>query len=259
MAKVIGQDIPSKFYDQYTSILTPAHDNKITPYRKVIKAPCRFSPRQQTSALQLKVRLAFKDSAACWHNQKGEDDWVPYQNGFRPYLWWLSQALAARRYPYQHYMHSTIGLFYRDRPVPWCVELEEGDSTICNYDPDDNYGDLHFLYAESLYYGEVCRFLMFRGPGDSGKPYLNIYCVGRWFGYPEANRLQAWSTDPDEFEEMEVTWNNQPSMVSLLDQQILEYGSMFYKFNVGAANSILFKIIEEYNPYVEDIGAVTFA
>ena len=259
MAKVFSQDIPCSQYDYYKGILTPSYNHRLCKRGDIVKKPCRYSEKQQTSPAQREVRDAFKDSCNCWHLQKEENDWTPPDPGPRPYSYWRNLALKSRLYPYQYYMHRTISLFYKELTVPWCVLGAVGDASIANIYPDENMGELSFLWAESYYFGEVYRFLISRGPEDQGKPYLNIYCLGRWFAYPEAGWLQAWSTVPDSFDEMTVTWNNAPSQDALLDSKQLPHLNQYYKFSVGAANSILFRLIEEYNPYVEDIGACTFA
>jgi len=247
MAKVIGQDIPCKHYDRYTSFLTPSHDHVLSKYKKVIKAYCRSTPRLKTSLAQLKVREAFKDSAKCWHDNKSENGWIPYQDGFRPYWYWKEGGIHYRLYPYQYFMHRTISPFYRSMHIPWCVNFDLQDTFISSAFPDGNFCRDMFLIARFDYGGVMCRFHIKRGVRDQEKEYLNIYC-SEFISTPKGNtRLYVFSSWPYEWDEWKITYENQPQEYASLANLSFK-GTGWYKFPVPLAcqNVILRLWPEEY-------------
>jgi len=74
MAKVYGQDIPSKFYDTYHNFFNQSYDQSHQPYGKTVKKSnwdfpgYPFHPHFPSPA-QLYVRAIFKSATQCWHLQ----------------------------------------------------------------------------------------------------------------------------------------------------------------------------------------------
>jgi hypothetical protein len=232
MAKVIGQDIPCRYYDRYTSFLTPSYDHTLSKYKKVVKPFCRGSPRLKTSLAQLRVRQAFRDSAECWHENKGEDGWVPYDDGYRPYWYWRNGGINTRLYPYQYFMHRTISPMYRNQDIPWCENVDLLDTYISEAFPDDNFCRELSLIARFDYYGFGCRIHIHRGVEDAQKEFLNVFCFEGYVKPKGEVHLLCASSDSFEWGERLITYNNQPQEIQITDSPLF-LGPRWYKLHVG--------------------------
>lgn len=217
MAKVIGQDIPNQYYDQYRAVLTPAHDNKTMEGGSQVRDKQVKIPSKPPSVAQLMVRKAFKDSCDCWWLQKMATEYYPGEGLPRPYWWWKWEGEGKGMYPFHAFMSSTIHPYYRHLMIPWCPSDRIQDTYIWTDEPDENFCREPNLITWQQYGPCIMRFHVKRGPDDLWKGYLNLFLYALTKMVAGDYQLLCSDTPDFEWDEWKITANNQPQEYDAMD------------------------------------------
>lgn len=150
---------------------------------------------------------------------------------------------------------------YDDISIVWVMEDSYlAKSTRSNFwtptGPDYNFGWAGIIAVQNQNYSgsypppDPSYHLIDRGVIKTPLCYenktLHIYCqiFNEW---GDSQEMGAYAIDPDDWEEMEITWNNQPSIGALLDSKTVN-ATGWWTFAIGSANSVCLKFVNESCP-----------
>jgi hypothetical protein len=253
MAKVYGQDIPSKHYDTYHNFFAHSYDQSHQPYGKSVKKSnwdfpgYPYHPKFPSPA-QLYVRAVFKSATECWHLQPdtGDPERPPY--GPIPKPWWSAEAAKDRTFGYRKFMRDTLLQKFRVGDPDWCmpspIEMTYVDADF----PDDNYCTSKNVIASQFWLNRWRNIYVWRPPWDIGKDFFHIHAYNVVL-HPEL-RTCADIVVLNYFAETacEITYNTQPTEYYHLSR-IWDIGTGWFRFYVADMN--VFKIRIYFTPFWE--------
>lgn len=253
MAKVYGQDIPSKHFDTYHNFFARSYDQSHQPYGKSVKKSNWDFPGYPyhphfPSPAQLYVRAIFKSATECWHLQPdvGEPVRPPY--GPIPKPWWSAEAHKDRTFGYRKFMSDTLLQKFRVGEPLWCmpgpIEMTYVDADF----PDDNYCESPNVIASQYWLNRWRNIYVWRPPWDFGKPFFHIYAYNVVL-HPELRTnvdviVLNWFSETA----CEITYNTQPTEYHHFSR-IWDIGIGWFRFFVGDLN--VFKLRIYFSPFWE--------
>jgi len=213
MAKVYGQDIPSKFYDTYHNFFNQSYDQSHQPYGKTVKKSnwdfpgYPFHPHFPSPA-QLYVRAIFKSATICWHLQPDVGGAVKPAYGPRPKEWWDAEAHKDRTFGYRKFMSDTLLQKFRVGDPDWCEEIPH-EATYVDYRfPDTNFCESKSLLCSVFWWNEWQFVFIKRNPLDRGKEFLYLHASDGWYWPAHHSYIDACIPFWFVFKPCELTWND---------------------------------------------------
>ena len=246
MAKVYGQDIPSKFYDTYHNFFNQSYDQSHQPYGKTVKKSnwdfpgYPFHPHFPSPA-QLYVRAIFKSATQCWHLQPDTGGATKPDVGPRGKEWWELEADKDRTFGYRKFMSDTLLYKFRIGEPTWCMPIGIPATYVSWDNPDDNFCEDVDLYCNYKYFRHSWWIYLSRPPEDHSKQFFNIYA---WHMYPQGSHdviIDAFLPELFVFDPCGLTWNTRPGTEQILSQHVV-LGLGWYKFWVGPYEQIYLRI-----------------
>lgn len=246
MAKVIGQDIPSKYYDTYSNLLTKSYDQTHQKYGSTVKKSAWDFPGYPyhphfPSPGQLYVRAIFKSCTECWHLQPDTGGGTKPDVGPRGKEWWENEAHKDRTFGYRKFMSDSLLYKFRIGEPTWCIP-HLVPATFVSWDfPDESYCESWNLFCRYYFFRHSWWVYLSRPPEDIGKQFVNLYA---WHLYPHGSKdvyISAFLPDFFAFDPCTLTWDTRPETVQILSQHHV-LGDGWYKFWVGPYEQIYIRI-----------------
>jgi len=268
MAKVYGQDIPSKYYDTYHNFFNQSYDQSHQPYGKTVKKSNWDFPGYPyhphfPSPGQLYVRAIFKSATICWHLQPDVGGAIKPAYGPRPKEWWDTEAQKDRTFGYRKFMSDTLLQKFRVGDPDWCEEIPH-EATYVDYRfPDTNYCEEKSLLCSVFWWNQWQFVFIKRNPLDIGKEFLYLHASDGWY-YPDHHSfIDACAPHWFHFEPCELTWNDLdqgpwPFFFVHLSRQLI-MGEGWSRFWIADYNLIALMVYHKdfhFYPWGEDSGCI---
>ncbi len=265
MAKVIGQDIPSKYYDAYSNFLSRSYSQ---PHQNVggsvklnsSKFPWWYKYYKFPSPAQLYVRAVFLSATQCWHLQPDVGGEEKPLTGPRSKEWWSMEARKDRTFGYRKFMSDTLLQKFRVGEPTWCVPSSIPFCWINFSLPDTSYCDGWNMFVR-WWTGEDFRFTFLRRPPeDVGKEFLYLHA---WYSEVDPEQttfVVAFAPEWFGTDLCLMNYNNQPRDLYFIDR-LINVGPAWYRFFVGDLNFIGIGIYFDrvWWPQISPRGRLVFA
>ena len=268
MAKVYGQDIPSKHYDAYHNFFARSYDQSHQPYGKSVKKSNWDFPGYPyhphfPSPAQLYVRAVFKSATECWHLQPEGWGLEMPDTGPRPRNWWETEADKDRTFGYRKFMRDTLIHKFRIGEPTWCVPIEHPFTYVDSEAPLTNYCQEKFMYCTYEFFDKWQWVIIQRNPADYGRQFLYVYCESAWHPSEFESWIDACLPHWFIFEECELTWadldqGDWPFFAVHMSRNLVLYEG-WKKFWVGDATNIALVVYHRFPHYRwpgSDAGAI---
>lgn len=206
MAKTDGsQSVPSALLDKYRATLGEENPDNVVQKRY----PYRVPTMQNASSAQAPVRTAFKKCINCFNKSPQTGGATPPDIGFRSREWWYAAAGGSGLWYFDYFVQQSWATFFGDDTPDWCKAEGIADSFTYALYPDTKYGGANQVSVRNrggneVQYGYMktnlnnpsyVHVLVRYSFGTTGP--ISVYVGGEW-------------------EEVTLTWNNQPPLGSFI-------------------------------------------
>jgi len=237
MAKVYGQDIPSKHFDTYHNFFARSYDQSHQPYGKSVKKSNWDFPGYPyhphfPSPGQLYVRAVFKSATICWHLQPDAGGDIKPDVGPIPREWWEKEADKDRTFGYRKFMSDTLLQKFRVGEPTWCIPHLVPATWVCYDFPDTNWCNEANLFCNYRYMHRHWWIYMSRPPEDYDKEFLYLYCHHVYPMGSERPYIMACLPEWFVFDPCTLTWNTRPGTIQHLSKLFVT-GTGWHRFFVG--------------------------
>jgi hypothetical protein len=233
MARItIGpQNIPSALHKGYTAALTLKMPN--TWIRK--RYPFKNPPLQYSGSLvsidQKIHREKFIKCVKCFNCQPQTGGWEPPAIGPRDREWWYAAAAGSGLWYYDYFIQQTINIYLVNGHPDWCRRMLYNITYVKDTEPDENYGNDHTAIV-GISPTETFRIWLARGEPIWTKLTMRWASISTPHQPPEGITIVAHGQQED-WEENEITWNNQPELGPVTGTTVLTYGAEWQTINLG--------------------------
>lgn len=268
MAKVIGQDIPSKYYDTYNNFFSRSYNQRHQKYGGTVKRSnwdfpgYPFHPHFPSPG-QLYVRAIFKSATECWHLQPDVGKGEKPDLGPIPKAWWEAEADKSRTFGYRKFMRDTLLYKFRIGEPTWCEEIIH-PFTYVDYDnPHTNYCTVKSMRCTNTHWNGWEWVFIQRHPFDVGKEFLWLHASDAWYYPDHHNFIDACLPFHFVFYPCELTWDDldQGSWPFFWLHMSRNYihAEGWYRFYVADIELVALMIYYPdwpYFPWLEDSGII---
>ncbi|MCK4248140.1 MAG: hypothetical protein KAX15_00015 [Candidatus Omnitrophica bacterium] len=269
MAKVYGQDIPSKYFDTYHNFFARSYDQNHQPYGKSVKRSnwdfpgYPYHPKFPSPA-QLYVRAVFKSATICWHLQPDVGGAVKPAYGPRPKEWWETEADKDRTFGYRKFMRDTLLQKFRVGDPDWCEEIPH-EATYVDYRfPHTNFCESKSLLCSVFWWNQWQFTFIKKNPLDIGKQFLYMHVSDGWY-YPDHHSyVDACIPFWFDFRPCELTYDDLdqgswPFFWVHMSRDFILDGAHWHRFWIADYDLIAFMVYYpdfHFYPWGEDSGVI---